>query len=113
MQDHPQIEAFNEAASMLRTERYWDHWATDERVEFLRALGDVLTEVCYHLDANEVLPLELLRMVEGLLGPATRGLPVHPSAGLLLMTCLDRRIEQLIAAPDDSRNTGEEWSSST
>ena len=89
MQDHPQIKAFNEAASMLRAERYWDYGTKHERVEFLRALGEVLTEVCYHLDANDVLPVQL-------------------SAERLLMTYLDRRIEQLIAAPDDSRNTGQE-----
>ncbi|MET4144856.1 hypothetical protein [Arthrobacter sp. UYCo732] len=113
MQDHPQIKAFHEAASMLRSERYWDHGATVDRVEFLQALGEVLTEVCYHLDANEVLPRELLEVGQGLAGPATRRLPVRPSAELLLMTCLDRRIEQLIAAPYVSRNTGEEWSCST
>lgn len=39
MQDHPQIKAFNEAASMLRAERYWDYGATERRVEFLWALG--------------------------------------------------------------------------
>lgn len=29
-----------------------------------------------------------------------------PSVGLILMSCLDHRIEQLIAEPYDSRNTG-------
>lgn len=88
MQDHPQIKAFNDAASMLRAERYWDYGSRDEHVEFLRALGEVLTEVCYHLNVNDVLP-------------------VRRPAEFLLLTHLDRRIEQLIAAPDDSRNTGQ------
>lgn len=60
MKDHPQIKAFNAAASMLRAERYLDLGSKEEHVGFLRALGEVLTEVCYHLDANDVLPLEVL-----------------------------------------------------
>lgn len=84
MQDHSQIKAFNEAASMLRAERYWDYASRNDRLEFLRALGNVLTEVCYHLDVNDVLPLEILE--------AGQELPVKPTAELLLMTYLDRRI---------------------
>lgn len=60
MQDHPQINAFAEAASILRAERYWEYGSMAEHVEFLRALGDVLTEVCYHMDVNRVLPMDLL-----------------------------------------------------
>ena len=108
MKDHPQIKAFNKAASMLRAERYWDFGSKEEHVGFLRALGEVLTEVCYHLDANDVLPLEILEAGQDIAAPAIRGLPLQPSAELLLMTYLDRRIEQLIAAPDDARNTGAE-----
>jgi hypothetical protein len=52
MQVHPQIKASTEAARSPRAERYWCYGSTDERVEFLRALGDVLTEVSYHLDAS-------------------------------------------------------------
>lgn len=100
MQDHPQIKAFKEAATMLRAERYWDYGTKHERVEFLRAVGDVLREVCYHLDVNDFLPMEILDV-----GQES---PVKPPAGRLLMTYLDRRIEQLIAAPDDARNTGAE-----
>lgn len=108
MQDHPQIKAFNEAASMLRAERYWDLGSKEEHVEFLRALGKVLTEICYHLDANDVVPLEILEAGQNTAAPAIRRVPLQPSAELLLMTYLDRRIEQLIAAPDDARNTGAE-----
>jgi hypothetical protein len=108
MKDHPQIKAFNKAASMLRAERYWDFGSTEEHIEFLRALGEVLTEVCYHLDANHVLPLEILEAGQDIAAPAIRRLRLQPSAALLLMTYLDRRIEQLIAAPDNARNTGAE-----
>lgn len=109
MQDHPQIKVFRDAASMLRAERYWDYGSTYERVEFLRALAEVVTEVCYHLDVNGV----LLDVGQGVVAPDVRTLRVQSSAELLLMTCLDRRIEQLIAVPSDSRNTGAEGSSST
>jgi hypothetical protein len=108
MKDHPQIKAFNKAASMLRAERYWDFGSTEDHVDFLRALGEVLTEVCYHLDADDVLPPEILEAGQGIAAPAIRGLPLQTSAELLLMTYLDRRIEQLIAAPDDAGNTGAE-----
>lgn len=113
MQDHPQIKAFAEAASILRAERYWEYGSMTEHVEFLRALGDVLTEVCYHMDVNRVLPMDLLDGGPGTVAPENRILPVPRSAQLLLMTGLDRRIEQLIAAPEDSRNTGAEGSRST
>ncbi|MEC5193458.1 MULTISPECIES: hypothetical protein [unclassified Arthrobacter] len=112
MQDHPQIRAFTEAALLLRAERYWHLGSIGEQTEFLRALSDVLTEVCYHLDANDVLPLELLKAGQDLAAPAIRNLPLRPSAQLVLMSHLDRRIEQLIAAPDDSRNTGAKGSRS-
>lgn len=105
MQDHPQIRAFTEAALSLRAERYWDYGSRDERVEFLQALGEVLTEVCYHLDVNEVLPPNIPEAWHDVTAAAVRRLSARPSAKLLLLTYLDRRIEQLIAEPDDSRNT--------
>lgn len=108
MKDHPQIKAFNKGVSMLRAERYWDFGSNEDHVDFLRALGEVLTEVCYHLDANDVLPLEILEAGQSIAAPVIRGLPLQPSLELLLMTYLDRRIEQLIAPPDDARNTGAE-----
>lgn len=112
MQDHPQIRVFTEAALLLRAERYWHHGSLGEQAEFLRALGEVLAEVCYHLDDNDVLPLELLKAGQDMAAPAIRNLPLRPSAYLVLMSCLDRRIEQLIAALDDSGNTGAKGSRS-
>lgn len=80
----------------------------EEHVEFLRVLGDVLTEVCYHLDVNDVLPPGITQACQDVMSAAVRRLSARPSAELLLLTYLDRRIEQLIAEPDDSRNTGAE-----
>jgi hypothetical protein len=112
MRDHPQIMAFTEAALLLRAERYWHHGSVGEHVEFLRSLSEVLAEVCYHLDDNDVLPPELLKPGQDMAAPAIRNLPMRPSAHLVLMSCLDRRIEQLIAALDDSGNTGAKGSRS-
>lgn len=106
MQDHPQIRAFTEAALSLRAERYWRYGSTDERVEFLLALGDVLTEVSYHLDANAVLPRELLEVWQAIAVPAIGNLPLPPSAGTVLMFHLECRIDGLIAAQYYSGNTG-------
>lgn len=108
MQDHPQIRAFAEAALALRAERYWHYGSPDERVEFLRALGDVLTEVLYHLDANAVLLPAVLEVWQDVAVSAIRNLPLPPSAASVLMSYLGRRIEELIAAPEGSRNTGAE-----
>ncbi|WP_190989873.1 hypothetical protein [Pseudarthrobacter sulfonivorans] len=106
MKYYPQIIAFNKAASTLGAEPYWDYGSTDERVECLRALGDVLTEVSYHLHANAVLPPATLEAWQNVADPGIRELRLPPSSGSVLMSYLDRRIEQLIAAPDDARNTG-------
>lgn len=108
MQDHPQIRAFAEEALALRAERYWHYGSPDERVEFLRALGDVLTEVLYHLDANAVLLPAVLEVWQDVAVSAIRNLPLPPSAASVLMSYLGRRIEELIAAPEGSRNTGAE-----
>lgn len=112
MADHPQIRAFSEAALLLRAERYWQYGSVGEQAEFLSALSEVLMEVCYHLDANDVLPLELLKACQDVAAPAIRNLPLRPSAQPVLMSYVDRRIEQLIAAQDDSGNTGAKGSRS-
>lgn len=71
-QDHPQIKAFAEAALILRADRYWQSCSTGEQVEFLRALGDVLTEVCYQLDVNDVVPADLTELPQDLAASRTR-----------------------------------------
>ncbi|WP_354253539.1 hypothetical protein [Arthrobacter sp. UYEF21] len=108
MQDHPQIRAFSEAAQSLRAERYWRYASTEELAEFLRALGDVLTEVSYQLDANAVLPPAVLEVWQAMAVPVIRNLPLPPSAGTVLMSYLECRIDGLIAAQGDSGNTGAE-----
>jgi hypothetical protein len=111
MDDHPQIKAFLDAAAILRAERYWGCDSKEEQTGLLRALKDVLTEVCFHLDAYGVLPQAVLRMWQDLAPPGIRGLPVRPSSGLVLISYLDGRIEQVIAESNDSGNTGAEGSS--
>lgn len=111
MDDHPQIKAFLDAAGMLRGERYWGCDSREEQAELLRALKDVLTEVCFHLDTYAVFPQAVLRMRQDLASPGIRGLPVCPSSGLVLISYVDGRIEQLIAESNDSGNTGAEGSS--
>ncbi|MDP9694496.1 UNVERIFIED_ORG: hypothetical protein J2X79_002055 [Arthrobacter globiformis] len=108
MDDHRQIKAFLDAAEMLRAERYWHYGAQGEQTDFLRALREVLTEVCFHLDAHAVLPQAVLRTWKELPSPGIRGLTVRPSSGLVLISYLDLRIEQLIAESNDSGNTGAE-----
>ena len=111
MDDHPQVMAFLDAAEMLRGERYWGCGSKEEQTELLRALKNVLTEVCFHLDAHGVLPQAVPRMWQDLASPEVRGLPVRPSSGLVLISYLDGRIDQLIAESNDSGNTGAEGSS--
>jgi hypothetical protein len=110
MQDHPQITAFLEAARILHADRYWRCGSLGEQVELLRALRDVLTEVCFQLDVHRVLPQAVLQICQDLAGPGIRDVPAAPSAGFVLVSYLDARIEQLIADSNESGNTGAEGS---
>ncbi|UKA55146.1 hypothetical protein LFT45_04205 [Arthrobacter sp. FW305-BF8] len=110
MQDHPQIKAFAEAATTLGAERYWHYDSREEQAALLRALRDVLMEVCFHLDFHAVLPQAVLKICQELAAPGVRDAPGRPSVGLVLMSYLDARIEQLIADSDDYRNTGAQGS---
>jgi len=113
MQDHPRITAFLEAARILHPDRYWRCGSLGEQVELLRALRDVLTEVCFQLDVHRVLPQAVLQICQDLAGPGIRDVPAAPSAGFVLVSYLDARIEQLIADSNDSGNTGAEGSRGT
>jgi hypothetical protein len=106
MRDHPQTTAFQEAARILRADRYWHYGSKGEQVELLRSLRGVLTEVCFHLDSHGVLPPAFLQMCQEFAAPEIRDVPAPPSAGFVLVSYLDARIEQLIADSNDSRNTG-------
>jgi hypothetical protein len=108
MDDHPQVKAFMESTAILRADRYWDFNSKEEQIRLLCALKDVLTEVCFHLDVHKVLPQAVLAMWQTLAAPGIQRLPVRPSSGLVLMSYLDLRVEQLIAESNDSGNTGAE-----
>jgi hypothetical protein len=110
MQEHPQITAFRQAAGLLRAERYWQYNSREEQLEVLRALREVLAEVCFQLDSHQVLPQAVLRMCKELAAPVIRDVPIPPSAGYVLVAYLDGRIEELIAESNDSRNTKAEGS---
>ena len=95
---HPQIQAFQEAASVMKNERYWsyDENGTDERA-FLGALGEVLTEVAFQLDRHKILDkagLEAYRKV----APVSMPSFVETSAEVVLLGALQRRIEELNGA---------------
>lgn len=94
MDDHPQIKAFTDAAASLKAERYWSYNTVAEEKEFLYALGDVLREVCYHLDANQVLPAAAMQAYRG---AAEIKLPaaIPTSADLILTTALQSHIDGL------------------
>lgn len=92
---HPQIQAFQEAAAAMKDERYWDYDenGTDER-EFLRAFGEVLTEVAFQLDRHKILDpagLEAYRKV----APVSMPSFAETSAEVVLLGALQRRIEEL------------------
>lgn len=95
---HPQIQAFQESAAAMKDERYWsyDENGTDERA-FLRALGEVLTEVAFQLDRHKILDpagIEAYRKAAPDKMPAF----VEQSAEVLLLGALQRRIEELNGA---------------
>ncbi len=104
---HPQIETFVQATESMHENRYWarDPW---EQVEFLEALRDVITEVCFHLDRNHVLdPRGLATFAAA--GEGQYGSPwMGHSAESVLLPELDGAIQQSLAAVVTRDNTGEE-----
>lgn len=94
MDDHPQIKAFIEAAAALKEERYWSYSSVAERKEFLFALGEVMREVCYHLDKNGVLdPVSMRAFQQRSYGRIPGKLTA--SAGVILMGSLQSHIDAL------------------
>lgn len=94
MTDHPQIKAFTDAAATMKAERYWSYNTVEERKDFLYALGDVLREVCYHLDTLQVLPaaaMQAYRDAAEIKLPAA----IPTSAELILTTALQSYIDGL------------------
>lgn len=92
---HPQIQAFQQAAAAMKGERYWgyDENGTDER-EFLRALGEVLTEVAFQLDRHKILDkagLEAYRKA----APVSMPSFAETSAEVILLGALQSHMEAL------------------
>ena len=104
MTQHPQVEALVSAAESMRGNRYW---ARDpkEQVDFLTALCDVLREVCFHLDRNQLLNQDGLRAFAANSG-APIGVPwLEPSAETVLLPELDNAIQRCLAGFEGTDNT--------
>lgn len=90
--EHPQIRAYENAAESLRNERYYLHDTGPDQAAFLRALGDVLSEVAYQLDKYRVFPDEAMQAFRD-----STNLPipamVSTSAEVILMGSLQKRIQ--------------------
>lgn len=114
MDNHPQINAFLQAAAAMRENRYWAR-NPHEQLDFLGALRDVLTEVCYHLDRNEVLNAETTKnlaevAVSHMIAPWPGAI-----AECVLMPAMEDAIQRSLAAVEGTDNTGEDptaWSTS-
>ncbi|WP_026554317.1 hypothetical protein [Arthrobacter sp. 35W] len=106
MNEHPQIEAFRQAAALMKAERYWRRNSEDD-IAFLQALAEVATEVCYHLDSCHVLSSAGLAAYQSAVG--ARRVPGldEANAELVLMTALDEAVRRRVAAASPSRNTGD------
>ncbi|MDQ0276465.1 hypothetical protein QO003_000768 [Arthrobacter silviterrae] len=103
MHGHPQVEAFRQAAELMRAERYW-HRNDDDEIEFLRALAGVVSEVAYHLDAYQAMDPDGLAAY--VCAARLRPWAGTVSAELLLVTAVDNVIERRIATVSAARNTG-------
>ncbi len=104
MTKHPQVEAFVSAAESMRGNRYWARDPQDQ-IEFLTALRDVLTEVCFHLDRNQLINQAGLRAFAANSG-APNGVPwLEPSAETVLLPELDNAIQRCLAGFECTDNT--------
>lgn len=114
MDNHPQIKAFLQAAAAMRENRYWAR-NPHEQLDFLGALRDVLTEVCYHLDRNEVLNADATKNIAEV--AASHRIAPWPGAiaECVLMPAMEESIQRSLAAVEGTDNTGEDptaWSTS-
>lgn len=105
MNRHPQIEAFLQASESMHENRYWARDA-GEQVEFLEALHDVMTEVCFHLDRNHVLDQKGLEAFLAACGGHNYGSWMRYSAETVLLPELDKAIQRSLAAMVVNDNTG-------
>lgn len=112
MAEHPQMEAFRHAAALMRGERYWRR-SDPEEEEFLRALMEVLTEACYHLDSCHLLSANGLNAYRDAVGALSLGGMAGVSSGLVLLTAVDEAVCRLVALGTPARNTGDRKSAPT
>lgn len=103
MHDHPQVAAFNQAAELMRDQRYWCR-NDDDEISFFQALADVVREISYHLDAVQALNLDGMAAYCNAAGLQPGG--GDANAEFILMTAVDALIEQRIATATTARNTG-------
>ncbi|WP_218714105.1 hypothetical protein [Arthrobacter sp. BF1] len=104
MTKHPQVEAFVSAAESMRENRYWAR-DPQEQIDFLTALRDVVTEVCFHLDRNQLLNQEGLRAFAASSG-TSNGVPwLEPSSETVLLPELDNAIQRCLAGHEGTDNT--------
>ena len=92
--EHPQVQAFKEAAEAMKSERYWKHENTEDERAFLQAFSEVLTEVAFQLNHHKILDqtgLEAYRTVAPLSMPSF----AETSAEVILLGALQNRIEEL------------------
>lgn len=91
---NPQVQAFEKAAEAMKAERYWGHENKEDKLDFLRAFSDVLTEVAYQLDRHKILDPSGL-------GAYRKAAPVsmpsfaETSAEVILLGALQNRMEEL------------------
>lgn len=105
MNEHPQVEAFLDAAASKRENRYWAR-NPREQLAFLGALRDVMTEVCFHADRNHLLDPVGLAAYAAAAG-TQKALPwLGASAETVLMPQLDEAIQRCLAAVESTDNTG-------
>lgn len=104
MSQHPQATAFVRAAELMHANRYWAR-APHEQLEFLLALHDVLTEVCFHLDRNHVLNEAGLRAFADASDASHVPRLFGSSAGTILLPALDQAILTCLAALEDADDT--------
>ncbi len=105
MNEHPQIEAFLQAAASMRDNRYWTR-SEQEQLAFLGVLREVMTEVCFHLDRNQVLDPTGLTAFATTAGIQSGAPWLEASAESVLLPCIDAAIQRHLAALQTTDNTG-------
>ena len=95
---HPQTAVFLRGAEILKAERYWSpSEIVEERVEFLRALAAVTTEVAFHLNRHDILDPAGVEAYRRAAGVETSAF-IPSSAEMILLGALQHAIDRLRSA---------------